>query len=100
MEISFIHTQILVHLHVNKTDFHIKDFALGLALKQRRKATRKSRQVTWLAHLQTNDLSKMNVQLELADVPFSKEISGTAKTKQKNKKMAGQYAKLKSLSLD
>ena len=42
MEISSIHTQILVHLHVNKTDFHIKDFALRLALKQRRKATRKS----------------------------------------------------------
>ena len=42
MEISFIHTQILVHLHVNKTDFHMKGFALGLALKQRRKTTRKS----------------------------------------------------------
>ena len=27
---------------MNKTDFHMKDFALGLALKQRRKATRKS----------------------------------------------------------
>ena len=35
-------TQILVHLHVNKTSFHMKGFALGLALKQRRKATRKS----------------------------------------------------------
>ena len=33
MEISSIHTQIVVHLHVNKTDFHMKDFALGLALK-------------------------------------------------------------------
>ena len=42
MEISFIHTQIVVHLHVNKTNFHMKGFALGLALKQRRKATRKS----------------------------------------------------------
>ena len=42
MEISFVHTQILVHLRVNKTNFHMKDFALGLALKQRRKATRKS----------------------------------------------------------
>ena len=30
------------NLHVNKTNFHIKGFALGLALKQRRKATRKS----------------------------------------------------------
>ena len=34
--------QILVHLHVNKTNFHMKGFALGLALKQRRKATLKS----------------------------------------------------------
>ena len=42
MEINSIHTQILVHLRVNKTNFHIKDYALGLALKQRRKATRKS----------------------------------------------------------
>ena len=37
MEISFIHMQILVHLHVNKTDFHMKGFALGLALKQEAK---------------------------------------------------------------
>ena len=42
MEISFIRMQISVHLHVNKTSFHVKGFALGLALKQRRKATRKS----------------------------------------------------------
>ena len=42
MEISFIHTQILVHLHVNKTNFHMKDFVLGLALKQKQNATRKS----------------------------------------------------------
>ena len=42
MKISFIHAQILVHLRVNKTNFHMKGFALGLALKQRRKATRKS----------------------------------------------------------
>ena len=42
MEISFIPMQILVHLHVNKTNFHMKGFALGLALKQRRKATWKS----------------------------------------------------------
>ena len=34
--------QGLVHLHVNKTNFHMKGFALGLVLKQRRKATRKS----------------------------------------------------------
>ena len=30
------------NLHVNKTNFHKKGFALGLALKQRRNATRKS----------------------------------------------------------
>ena len=42
MEIGFIHTKILVRLHVNKTNFHMKGFALGLALEQRRKATRKS----------------------------------------------------------
>ena len=46
METSFIHMQILVHLHVNKTNFHMKVFALGLALKQRRKATRKSPSVS------------------------------------------------------
>ena len=39
MEISFIHMPILVHLQVNKTNFHMKGFTLGLALKQRRKAT-------------------------------------------------------------
>ena len=42
METSFTHTQILVHLHVNKTNFHMKGLALGLALKQRQNATRKS----------------------------------------------------------
>ena len=42
MEISFIHTQVLVHLHVNKTNFHMKGFSLGLALEKRRKATQKS----------------------------------------------------------
>ena len=42
MEISFIHVQILVRLHVNKTNFHMKDFAPGLGLRQTRKATRKS----------------------------------------------------------
>ena len=35
MEIGFIHMQMLVHLHGNKTNFHMKD------LKQRRKATQK-----------------------------------------------------------
>ena len=39
--------QILVYLHVNKTNFHMKGFALGLTLKQRRKATRKSPIEIW-----------------------------------------------------
>ena len=30
------------NLHVNKTNFHVKGFALGLALKQRQNATQKS----------------------------------------------------------
>ena len=42
MEIGFIHMQILFHLHVNKTNFHMKGFTLGLALKQRQKTTWKS----------------------------------------------------------
>ena len=42
METSFIHMQMNQDMHVNKTDFHMKGFALGLTLKQRRKATRKS----------------------------------------------------------
>ena len=33
---------MLIHLHVNKTNFHMKGIALGLALKQRWKATEKS----------------------------------------------------------
>ena len=36
------------NLRVNKTNFHMKGFALGLALKQRRKATRKS-PIQWLS---------------------------------------------------
>ena len=42
MKIGFIHMQILVQLHVNKTNLHKKGFTPGLALKQRRKATWKS----------------------------------------------------------
>ena len=42
MEISFIYMQMNQNLRVNKTNFHLKGFALGLALKQRRKRTRKS----------------------------------------------------------
>ena len=49
MKISFIHTQILVHLHVDKTNFNIKGFALGLALKQRRNATPKSPMETYVS---------------------------------------------------
>ena len=40
--VVFFHIQIYnVHLHVNKKSFHMKGFALGLTLKQRRKTTRK-----------------------------------------------------------
>ena len=35
MEISFIRKQILVHLHVNETNFPMKGLALGLALRRR-----------------------------------------------------------------
>ena len=41
MKISF-HMQMSQNSHVNKTNFHMKGFALGLALKQKRKATWKS----------------------------------------------------------
>ena len=41
MEISFIYMQILVHLHVNKTTFHMKGFALPDSLWNRWKATQK-----------------------------------------------------------
>ena len=34
--------QILIYLHVNISNFHMKGFTLGLALKKRRKVTRKS----------------------------------------------------------
>ena len=42
MEVRFIHTQMNQNVRVNKTNFHTKAFALALALKQRRNATRKS----------------------------------------------------------
>ena len=42
MKISFIHTQILVHLHVNETNF-----ALGLALKQEAKG---NSEIAYLRH--------------------------------------------------
>ena len=56
MVISFIHMQILVHLHVNKTNFHMKGFALGLALKQRQKATQKLLIITSLTQKKKNQL--------------------------------------------
>ena len=73
-KISYIYMQSLVHLHVNKTDFHVKAFALGLALKQRRKATQKSSidvtkiavgfyqiiKTTYLQYIQTMLLSALN----------------------------------------
>ena len=42
MNSSFIHMETNHNLRVNKTDFHMKGFTLGLALKQRRNTTRKS----------------------------------------------------------
>ena len=42
MEISFIHMYMSQKLRMNKTNFHMKGFALRLALKLRRNATRKS----------------------------------------------------------
>ena len=42
MEIGFIHMYMNPNLHVNKSNFLMKDFGLGLALKQRQKTTRKS----------------------------------------------------------
>ena len=41
MEISFIHTQSLVHLHVNKTNFHVKGFALGTRFETEAKGNSK-----------------------------------------------------------
>ena len=41
MEISFIHMSMNQNMRVNKTNFHMKDFVLGLVLKQRRRATGK-----------------------------------------------------------
>ena len=41
MEISFIHMYMNPNLGVNRTNFHMNGFAIGLALKQRRKETRK-----------------------------------------------------------
>ena len=43
------------NLCVNKANFHMKGFALGLTLKQRRKATRKS-PITWKCTVQIHDL--------------------------------------------
>ena len=40
-----------VHSNANHTHFHMKDFALGLGLKQRQKATRKWPIVDHSAHL-------------------------------------------------
>ena len=42
MEISFNHMYMNQKVCVNKTNFHVKGFAPGLALKQRGKTTRKS----------------------------------------------------------
>ena len=49
MEISFIYMQMNQNLCVNKTNFHMKDFALGLALKQRQNPTQKS-PINWFMY--------------------------------------------------
>ena len=51
LKISLMYLQILVHLHVIYTNFHIRGFALSLILKQSRQATRKS--PVWKVCLQT-----------------------------------------------
>ena len=43
--------QILVHLHVNKTNFHMKDSAPGLALKQRQLGNRLLQRIYLLKHI-------------------------------------------------
>ena len=61
MEISFIHLQILVHLHVNKTSFHMKGFTLGLALKQRRKQLGNHLLITTLDTVQYSTLYYLQI---------------------------------------
>ena len=67
MEISFIHMPILVHLQVNKTNFHMKGFTLGLALKQRRKAT-------WKLPIVGSLVSTMYVVLKELSLSFATGI--------------------------
>ena len=57
MEISFIHMQILVHLHVNKTDFHMKGFVLGLTRGERQLG---NRQVIGICLLSQSEPEKHN----------------------------------------
>ena len=71
MEISFIHMQMLVHLHVNKTSFHMKGFALGLALKQRRKATWKSP----IPHIRFTNLYRWFTTMSQCPIPDTKPKS-------------------------
>ena len=40
--LGYFGLNVFIHLHVNKTNFHAKGFALSLALKQTRNATRRS----------------------------------------------------------
>ena len=57
MEISFIHMQILVNLHVNKTDFHMKGFVLGLTRGERQLG---NRQVIGICLLSQSEPEKHN----------------------------------------
>ena len=74
MEISFIHTQISVHLRVNKTNFHRKGFALGLALKLRRKATRNSPRVILAGHWRV----KLGIQMAGCNKSFQNLVFALA----------------------
>ena len=55
------------NLHVNKTNFHMKGFALGLALTQRRNATWKSPIIT------SPDINKNKRVVETAPLTFTEE---------------------------
>ena len=51
-----LHSVMLVHLHVNKTNFPMQGFALGLALKQRRKTTQKSPIIVMQSSVQRSNI--------------------------------------------
>ena len=86
MEISFIHTQMNQNLRVNKTNFHRKGFALGLALKQRWKATQK-----WAIETGYNEE-------ELNRILFW-QFSLRVKWNQNEKRQEAKWMKIESMSI-